>query len=302
MPETYQLAGNAVRIDTGIRKGSEISSFYDPMIAKLIVHASSRQAALRKLTVALEQTAIAGLHTNIGFLHALATHQTFVAGPPSTNFIDQQIDSLLADSDSDHNTACALAATAYILSQLGDEHATPWDKLLGFSLNNARCYKLPFVDETVQLTSYCAVTDTFTITLGDERFDIAAKIDSETVSATINGTKFIAHYLIKNDELTLIQQGRSYYFTLTNKHYIAAKKDDEGSLTAPLNGTVVKCMVEPNTQVTKGDAVIIIEAMKMEYVLKAPTDGVITQFYYQAGDLVSHGALLAELQVAEHDS
>lgn len=302
MPEAYQARNNAVRIDTGIRKGSEISSFYDPMIAKLIVHASSRQAALRKLTVALEQTAIAGLHTNVGFLHALATHPTFVAAPPSTNFIDKEIDSLLADSDRDHNTACALAGAAYILSQVIEKQANPWDKLVGFSLNNARHYKLPFVDENLTLTSFCAVNDLFTLELNGTHYQVSASIDGETISATINGVKYIANYLINDNEITLIQLGRSYYFNLANKHYIAAKNDDEGSLTAPLNGTVVKCMVEPNTLVAKGDPVIIIEAMKMEYVLKAPTDGEITQFYYQAGDLVSHGALLAELKVAEHDS
>ncbi|WP_372760893.1 acetyl-CoA carboxylase biotin carboxylase subunit [Pseudoalteromonas sp.] len=279
-----------VRIDTGIAAGDEISPFYDPMIAKLIVHDDSREQALSRLQHALEQFHLAGFSTNIGFLHNLATHATFKQGAPSTHFIAEQGDALVSIAQSQQHISQVIAAFAYLESLTSSNSASPWQQLSGFALNAAPTVKVPFTDLTL---SAVKTPLGYTIYQDQLKFTVEGTVNNGLCNVVINGEKHTAHVCRSGNDITVMYKALQTRLELIDKHYISDHQSDALPLAAPLNGTVVKHLVELGSTISKGDAVVIIEAMKMEYTLNAPHDGVLTSYCFAEGELVSHGALLA---------
>ncbi len=284
-----------VRIDTGIAAGDEISPFYDPMIAKLIVHDDNREAALGRLSKALQQFHLAGFSCNVNFLHNLANHPTFQAGAPDTHFIEDQGAQLVAKDEQQHTLATVIAAFAY-MSTLKGNSASPWQQLTGFMLNSAALTKIPFTDVAVQAEK-CA--DGFKINLNSVDYTSSGTVENGLARLVINGEKVVAHVIQTDTHITVMYNAQQTVIELIDKHYISEHESDALPLAAPLNGTVVKHLVAVGSEVVKGDAVVIIEAMKMEYTLNAPHDGVLTSYCFGEGELVSHGDMLAIVEEQE---
>lgn len=284
-----------VRIDTGIAAGDEISPFYDPMIAKLIVHDDNREAALGRLSKALQQFHLAGFSCNVNFLHNLANHPTFQAGAPDTHFIEDQGAQLVAKDEQQHTLATVIAAFAY-MSTLKGSSASPWQQLTGFMLNSAALTKIPFADVAVQAEK-CA--DGFKINLNSVDYTSSGTVENGLARLVINGEKVVAHVIQTDTHITVMYNAQQTVIELIDKHYISEHESDALPLAAPLNGTVVKHLVAVGSEVVKGDAVVIIEAMKMEYTLNAPHDGVLTSYCFGEGELVSHGDMLAIVEEQE---
>ncbi|WP_421419728.1 acetyl/propionyl/methylcrotonyl-CoA carboxylase subunit alpha [Pseudoalteromonas lipolytica] len=284
-----------VRIDTGIAAGDEISPFYDPMIAKLIVHDDNREAALGRLSKALQQFHLAGFSCNVKFLHNLANHPTFQAGAPDTHFIEDQGAQLVAKDEQQHTLATVIAAFAY-MSTLKGSSASPWQQLTGFMLNSAALTKIPFTDVAVQAEK-CA--DGFKINLNSVDYTSSGTVENGLARLVINGEKVVAHVIQTDTHITVMYNAQQTVIELIDKHYISEHESDALPLAAPLNGTVVKHLVAVGSEVVKGDAVVIIEAMKMEYTLNAPHDGVLTSYCFGEGELVSHGDMLAIVEEQE---
>ncbi|WP_075593582.1 acetyl/propionyl/methylcrotonyl-CoA carboxylase subunit alpha [Pseudoalteromonas sp. PAB 2.2] len=284
-----------VRIDTGIAAGDEISPFYDPMIAKLIVHDDNREAALGRLSKALQQFHLAGFSCNVNFLHNLANHPTFQAGAPDTHFIEDQGAQLVAKDEQQHTLATVIAAFAY-MSTLKGSSASPWQQLTGFMLNSAALTKIPFTDVAVQAEK-CA--DGFKINLNSVDYTSSGTVENGLARLVINGEKVVAHVIQTDTHITVMYNAQQTVIELIDKHYISEHESDALPLAAPLNGTVVKHLVAVGSEVVKGDAVVIIEAMKMEYTLNAPHDGVLTSYCFGEGELVSHGDMLAIVEEQE---
>ncbi|WP_065979910.1 acetyl/propionyl/methylcrotonyl-CoA carboxylase subunit alpha [Pseudoalteromonas lipolytica] len=284
-----------VRIDTGIAAGDEISPFYDPMIAKLIVHDDNREAALGRLSKALQQFHLAGFSCNVNFLHNLANHPTFQAGAPDTHFIEDQGAQLVAKDEQQHTLATVIAAFAY-MSTLKGSSASPWQQLTGFMLNSAALTNIPFADVAVQAEK-CA--DGFKINLNSVDYTSSGTVENGLARLVINGEKVVAHVIQTDTHITVMYNAQQTVIELIDKHYISEHESDALPLAAPLNGTVVKHLVAVGSEVVKGDAVVIIEAMKMEYTLNAPHDGVLTSYCFGEGELVSHGDMLAIVEEQE---
>ncbi|MEJ2911901.1 acetyl/propionyl/methylcrotonyl-CoA carboxylase subunit alpha [Pseudoalteromonas sp. C12FD-1] len=288
------LNSEFVRIDTGIAQGDEISPFYDPMIAKLIVHDDNREQALSRLRQALEQFHLAGFSTNIGFLHNLAIHPTFAQGAPSTHFIAEQGDALVSIDSIALEKAHVIAAFAYLesLSAKNEtvQSASPWQQLSGFTLNAPQKINIPFTDLPINAVK----TKTgYVINHNEELFEVMGELNQNQCCVFINGEKFTAHVSHIDNSISVMFAALQIKLTLNTKHYISSHESDALPLAAPLNGTVVKHLVEVGSILTKGDAVVIIEAMKMEYTLSAPHDGILQSYCFAEGELVTHGALLA---------
>jgi len=288
------LNSEFVRIDTGIAQGDEISPFYDPMIAKLIVHDDNREQALSRLRQALEQFHLAGFSTNIGFLHNLASHPTFAQGAPSTHFIAEQGDALVSVDSAVLEKAQLIAAFAYLESlgakKVTQQSASPWQQLSGFTLNAPQKVDVPFTDLAI---SAVKTKTGYVVTHNDKSFDIAGSVNQNVCNAFINGEKVTAHVSHFDNSISVMFAALQIKLALNTKHYISSHESDALPLAAPLNGTVVKHLVDVGSTITKGDAVVIIEAMKMEYTLNAPHDGILQSYCFDEGELVSHGALLA---------
>lgn len=284
-----------VRIDTGIAAGDEISPFYDPMIAKLIVHDDNREAALGRLSKALEQFHLAGFSCNVNFLHNLASHPTFQAGAPDTHFIEDQGERLVAKNEQQSVIATVVAAYTYA-HQLKDESSSPWQQLTGFMLNSDAKTTIPFVDLNVHAIK---TSEGFKISLDGLDYTTSGKVENGLANLVVNGEKVVAHINQTDSHITVMYKAQQTVLELIDKHYISEHESDALPLAAPLNGTVVKHLVEVGSTVAKGDAVVIIEAMKMEYTLNAPHDGVLTSYCFAEGELVSHGDMLAIVEEPE---
>ena len=280
-----------VRIDTGIAQGDEISPYYDPMIAKLIVHDDNRDQALSRLQQALTQFHLAGFSTNISFLYNLAIHPRFKQGAPSTHFIAEQGEALVTIDPSLLQTSRLIAGFAYLAS-LGSNtsSANPWQQLHGFSLNAPQQVNIPFSDTPL---SAIKTAQGYSMTINDNTFEVQGELTNGYCNVSINGAKHTAHVSHVDNAITVMNQALQTKFECVDKHFISSHENEALPLAAPLNGTVVKHLLEVGSTITKGDAVVIIEAMKMEYTLNAPHDGVLKSYCFAEGELVSHGALLA---------
>ena len=280
-----------VRIDTGIAQGDEISPYYDPMIAKLIVHDDNRDQALSRLQQALTQFHLAGFSTNISFLYNLAIHPRFKQGAPSTHFIAEQGEALVTIDPSLLQTSRLIAGFAYLAS-LGSNtsSANPWQQLHGFSLNAPQQVNIPFSDTPLNAIK---TAQGYSMTINDNNFEVQGELTNGYCNVSINGAKHTAHVSHVDNAITVMNQALQTKFECVDKHFISSHENEALPLAAPLNGTVVKHLLEVGSTITKGDAVVIIEAMKMEYTLNAPHDGVLKSYCFAEGELVSHGALLA---------
>ncbi len=292
---SFPTASDNVRIDTGVTSGDEISSFYDPMVAKLIVKGEDRTAALSLLERSLHETYVGGVKANIGFLIALCQAQPLQDATMDTHFIDNNCDELTKEPAPDYRSMAMAAWVYYCHLQAKDKKQhSPWTQLSGFKLNSVNEIKVPLADHTVVLH---ANTNGLKLDIDGDSYSLAGEqLDNNRYIAVVNGERLRADATIDDETLTVLLDGLQYAFTLTSKHYIGAEQAGSDALAAPMNGTVVKHLLKVGSLVKQGDAIVVMEAMKMEYTLNAPFDGVLSSYCYGEGELVSHGALLAVVE------
>lgn len=300
----FELGGAAdpaaFRIDSGVREGDTISPFYDPMIAKMIVWGKDRKEALARMAQALAQYQIVGLHSNIAFLSRLVTSTAFSGADLDTGLIERNQAELFPTPVAANLTTLALA----VVSLLNSENSTngsgdPWQSSHGWRMNSLMQRSLQFTEEEqtheVQVTYLVdgwqvqagAATAQVKLALAHEN-DIAIKIADQTVAATV---------VRDGEHFHVFSQGRH-----TDLHYMDAlahageAEAETGRLTAPMPGKIVAVLVNKAQEVKKGDALLIMEAMKMEHTISAPHDGVIDEVLYAIGDQVTEGAQLLAFQ------
>lgn len=296
---SFPAENHGVRVDTGVQSGAEISPFYDPMIAKLIVHAADRRTALLKLHHALEEVHLSGVKSNIAFLHHLSGHDIFISGAPDTHFIDTQTDVLTVEHAPEEMIS-VIAAAAYLANKHNKAHfaaaKSPWQSELGFKLNQADSVVVPFDGLNIQAR---VKNNGFKLVVDGKDHTVSANLEGELLTINLDGRIYKASALVDEEQVTVMFSAFVRSFDLRSKHYVSQHEHEEAPLAAPLNGTVVKHLIDVGTAVAKGDAVVVIEAMKMEYTLNAPFAGTLTSYCFAEGELVSHGALLAIVEAAE---
>lgn len=290
------------RIDSGVRAGDVITPFYDPMIAKVITHGRSRSEALSRLEAALEQCRVGGLTTNAGFLVRLCRHHAFAAGDVDTGLIGRAGEVLLADPQATEE-AFALAALSALGFLTAPAEHDPWEHIRGF-----RLWGLPA--QTVFLDHGGAEHALRVTMLAQDRFrvehsDIATELrvqstDGRSVHADFEGHLFSATVHREGGAIAVFFGGHGHAFVLAE----AAGHHDEPAaggdrLVAPMPGLVRIVAAAPGARVAKGDALVTMEAMKMELVLVAPRDGVVAAVPVAVGDQVAEGALLLSLEPEE---
>lgn len=267
-----------IRLDTGVVEGDEISIYYDPMIAKLIVWGEDRDAAIRRMQRALTETAVIGCKTNLGFLQRLLQHPAYAAGNTATSFISEYSHDLLAPVGALPQDVLDLAA-ARILVDEADEMAasagepnSPWNSLAGWRFNAAplRIFALrPGVG-------------------GKDGDEIKHRVDPLTLAPRQD-----ASVIRSSDALQVILPDRRFDLHYVDPHhYEAPEAAAEGRLTALMPGRVVKLFVKAGDVVKKGQPLLIMEAMKMEHTIASPKDGVIERVAYAVNDMVAADALL----------
>ncbi|WP_322053489.1 acetyl/propionyl/methylcrotonyl-CoA carboxylase subunit alpha [Paraburkholderia bannensis] len=293
----------SVRIDSGVREGDTITPFYDPMIAKLIVHGATRDDALARMRRALEACEIVGPHTNVEFLHRLVTCEPFATADLDTGLIERHHDALFGARERPLREALALACAALIDREGGaTQSASPWQALAHWRLNSG--FKQTFAWRDVETDAALSVA--FSHDGGAQTLDSSGRDESYTwwraaqapeYGATIGNTRVTGRVFIDGDVFHVFCLGTAMAFEWQNLLAHAADAEHgEGRLTAPMPGKVIAVLVEPGTVVEKGTPLIVMEAMKMEHTIGAPAAGKVTEVLYGVGDQVADGAQLLMLE------
>ena len=308
--------GAHVRVDTGVRQGDEVSVFYDPMIAKLIVWDEDRDKALNRLTRALSEYRISGTTTNIDFLYNLANCPPFRRAELDTGFIEKHHAELFRDTARDIESDLPLAALYLLLRQQrtgplpsgssnGKDPTSPWN------LNNAwrsvedNIHTLDIVLHdtayTVELEQqHSGATTRYIIRHHDSVVAAQGVLEGSRLRAEFDGYQFSATVAEHDGLCSLYTAGGAVTFKRAMPDLGGADQvDSTGGLLAPMNGTMVALLVDVGATVKKGDALLVMEAMKMEHTIRAPADGEVVSFYYAAGELVDGGAELLEFSASE---
>ena len=321
MPEGVEFAIDAaglgesgrkapVRIDSGVREGDAITPFYDPMIAKLIVHGATREEALARLSRALHACEVVGLHTNIEFLQRIVTSEPFASGDLDTGLIERHHDALFAARRKPFKEALALACAALLTREGGTAHgASPWDALSHWRLNGGYTQTLGWRNLDSGSDNESAFTVTFarngsmqTLEHEGARDDFAwsGGTGAHEFCATIGDARATGRVFVDGDRFHVFCLGEALEFEWQNLLAHAADAEGgEGRLTAPMPGKVIAVLVEPGTVVEKGAPLIVMEAMKMEHTIGAPVSGRVVQVLFGVGDQVQDGAQLLMMELTQ---
>lgn len=296
-----------VRIDTGVRQGDEVSVYYDPMIAKLIVWDENRDKALKRLTKALSEYRINGVTTNIDFLYNLATSKPFIDEDIDTGFIEKNNNLIFHGNHQEIIDELPIAVLYLLLSneQQSKLHAlqsndpnSPWHHKNAWRLNEAHAHVITLshnnVEYTVNIEQKRQGKDKeYLINIEDKKFLCQGSIVNESIIVNIDGHRSKAVVHSNDNVISLYRANGVFNFTHVLPDCGQHNTEDTlGSLTAPMNGTMVSVLVKKDEHVSKDQPLIIMEAMKMEHTIKAPSDGKIDEIYYLAGDMVDGGSEL----------
>src|SRR6195952_3330699 len=296
LPEAVEFRLNGhVRIDSGVREGDTITPFYDPMIAKLIVHGRDRADALLRMALALKQCEVVGPSTNIGFLHRIVTSEAFVAGDLDTGLIERHHDALFAPPSVSRRSVLALACAALLAREGGEARGTsPWDALSHWRMSGSYRQSLNWreagSDEQVEAIftrdSTSGRNDNQRLELLGETLDFAwnRAVDNEFV-VVLGNTRAKGRVVQDADTFHVFYDGVSMAFEWQNLLAHAADAEHgEGRLTAPMPGKVIAVHVQPGATVEKGAPLLVMEAMKMEHTIVAPANGVVSEILFGIGD------------------
>ncbi|MDO8380472.1 acetyl/propionyl/methylcrotonyl-CoA carboxylase subunit alpha [Phenylobacterium sp.] len=256
---------DGVRVDTGVEEGGEVSPFYDPMIAKLIAHAPTREGAGDLLAQACAEVEIWPVKTNAGFLARCLDHPDFIAGDVDTGFIEARLDALAATPEpSDEILSVAAAA---VLG--GGDEASPWKGLTGFRMN------------------------------AEPQATVRLFLDGRAIDAPLAEGDIEADILMTADGEVVVFEGGETYVLATRPP--VRDLDDlagDAQVRSPMPGKVVAVAVAVGDTVLRGQPLLTLEAMKMEHALTAPFDGHIESLSVSVGDQVSEGVTLVRLKAS----
>lgn len=302
-PKGTEFQISHTRIDSGVRNGDEISPYYDPMIAKIITHGSTREIALQRLTTALAQCQIFGLTTNVEFLGALSKNKDFRNGDVDTGLIERNLEDLLSKPAPSASIIALAAALSqgYISPSKNDD---PWDNLIGWRQWSPVKQMVAFLldDQPLECELTLRSNTEFSASYAGSTIEFTTKLISNSkLSVRIGNMSQQYDIAIIDDIISIGSKGYNYAFKIPQA--AGANLDDEeqneNALIASMPGIVVSLSARVGQKISKGDVLIVLEAMKMETSFAAPRDGIIENVLVSKGDRVDDGSQLITLQAIE---
>ncbi|MEI4485787.1 acetyl/propionyl/methylcrotonyl-CoA carboxylase subunit alpha [Frigidibacter sp. MR17.14] len=310
-PQGAEFARGPVRIDAGVRAGDQVSPWYDPMIAKIIAHGPDRATALARLEKALAATQVAGVVTNLGFLGALTRHPGFAAGEVDTGLIGRDLATLTA-TEPPPPEACLAAALALAGLSAPPERNDPWSA--------ARLYR-HWGPAEIALTLVHAETEhPVTLSLEDDRVTMAGetwRFAATPGTITLRRGELTRPFRVTSPHLTgpnipaggiptppqavtIASGAASWHWTRLDPLDRAEASGAGGNeIRAPMPGLVTRLMAAEGQEVAEGEALLVLEAMKMEHLLRAPRAGRIESLGVALGAQVQDGDLLVRMDDAD---
>ncbi len=301
--------GGGVRVDTGVVEGGEIPMYYDSMIAKLIVHGTDRQDAVHRMRAALNAFVIRGVSSNIPFQAALLAHPKFVAGDFNTGFIGEHYASGFSSADVQHDDPLFMVALAAFVRRKARERSTHISgQLPGHGVKHLADLVVVVlgaegvhVQHPVNVTDFDPASGRAQVQVGVRQFDIQSrsKLGEVLMSGQCNGQPFtaqverggarnplgirVAHNGAQIETLVLLPRAAALLHHMPHK----PPPDLSRFLLSPMPGLLVDVAVQPGQKVSAGERLAVIEAMKMENILLASSDGTVAEVMAKKGDSLS---------------
>ena len=290
-----------VRVDTGVRQGDTVTPFYDPMIAKVIVHDRDRTSAMRRMAALMAATEVVGVTTNAALLEALCSHPAFVGGEVDTGFIERHRADLFPEAVPADDRAFAVATLARV-SEWTPASADPWDLKNGFRLLDTGHDEVRWKDGEREIAVLVRRHRDGTLGLvlpGGAQTATVRPAGEGALAITLDGDRFEARIVRRDNDYTSFFGGRSRRLRLFDPLDVTqyeATAADETAVRSPLPGKIIDLRVKAGDSVSKGQTLLVLEAMKMEHTLNAPIDGKIKSVRYAVGEQVPDGADLVEFE------
>eukprot|EP01104_Vermistella_antarctica_P013562 TRINITY_DN4122_c0_g1_i1.p1 TRINITY_DN4122_c0_g1~~TRINITY_DN4122_c0_g1_i1.p1 ORF type:complete len:709 (-),score=201.19 TRINITY_DN4122_c0_g1_i1:79-2205(-) len=298
-----------VRVDTGVRQGDEVSVYYDPMIAKLIVWDNDRNSALRRMGNALEDYKIVGLSTNVSFLHRAVTHDKFKAGPVTTAFIDTYKKDLFPATVPAPDNALVMASLAQVLKEqdrtLSEnmdsyDSSSPWGEPDAARVNHNHTRTFSYgdgdVDRKVAVEYLGDANFSMQVDGGEARNVSGELTEHGDITCVIGDRRFTDATIVEDGDAVHVFDGSVVHKLSVPTFDFESSAVEKGSLLSPMPGKIVQVLVSENQAVKKGDPLLILEAMKMEHTIRAPEDGFVTNVQYMVNDLVEENKTLVTIK------
>ncbi len=297
-----------MRVDTGVEQGDEITPYYDPMIAKLIVWDQTRELALARMLEALAQYRIVGVSNNVEFLARLVASPAFARADLDTGLIERERDLLFPQAADAPDDAYFIAALATLLREealardtmdAGGDRYSPWRQQDGWRLNANAERKLVFRFGETERTVVVGYTPGG-FQLGLDGTSVPARGElghNGTLRVELAGVRIDTSVVVAGEKRHVFLNGRSFQLARVDPlHYGSEGQGAEGGLAAPMPGKIIAWLAQPGTDVAKGDPLLILEAMKMEHTITAPTAGRVVGFRFAVGEQVNEGVELVEFE------
>ncbi len=310
--ETFDIPNmDSTRLESGVMAGDSISIHYDPMIAKLVAYGPTRSAAIANLKTMVTKSAITGLTTNRDFLIACLSHGEFLSGDVDTGFIGRNQDVLIIEHRVNERER-ALASLAILANReehsvaaaaLSDEPDSPWGYADNFMMNIPSTETLLFKDHDNGDISVFTTHENGAVSLLEGDIEHIATIndyDAGWLSVNLDGHSFSYFAVVHESSVTLVLADK----TMTiQRHALRLDSgedaDGPGQIIAPMPGKILQVMVKNGDTVAKGDALLVMEAMKMEQTITAPCGGIICDLSLNVNDQVNDGQIL--LNITQED-
>jgi len=301
-------ASPGVRIDAGVVEGDTVTIFYDPMIAKLIVHGADRMEALARLRDALARCDIAGPKSNIAFLERLVRHPAVTGGWIDTGYLDRHLDEFMPAPSLASTQQVALVAAellwqearARVAARDGNEPDSPWAIADGWRLGHAGARPLAFAHLGQTWTALAhGHGGRYRIELADKVHEVEdARLTGDLLGLRIHGQARRFRILRHGTRLTLHdgEQRTAVETVPAYRRTDMAEAPGSGKILAPMPGRVVLVKARPGDEVVAGQELLVMEAMKMELAVKASRDGVVADVRAAAGDFVEADTVLVALE------
>jgi 3-methylcrotonyl-CoA carboxylase alpha subunit len=299
-PDATRFTQGTVRLDAGVCEGDTISPFYDSMIAKLIVYGEDRQQALARMDAALAATRIVGLSTNVQFLRRVVNSDSFAHARLDTALIERER-AVLFDQD---KLGLPLAVAAAVVQQLEDENrqqqgGDPFAARDGWRSHGpmARPFGFEVRGEPVQAVLVRERDGSLSLTVGGATEPLSWEPAADGAIDLRLGGERITAFVHRHGDMAQVftDRGASAVAIVDPLAHAGQAQAETGRLTAPMPGKVVSFAVKAGDTVTRGQALAVMEAMKMEHTIAAPADGVVEELLYAPGDQVGEGAELLRL-------
>ena len=283
-----------LRLDTGVEAGDEVSTYYDPMLGKIIAWGESRTAAIDLLHRALNEVQIAGVATNRALLSSVLADEEFRVGAVGTDFLQVRRAQLSFGEPQAGHADIALAAVWCAAKNTANNAL--WADSGGWRLAAPPSATWRFAEGSADVE--CSAPNTYVGRVGEDRYMVRV-LERSARSLQVECQDRVQRISVfdADPKLHFFRDGRHVILTLvrTDDALLVAGGTEQGSLLTPLPGTIVAVHVATGQQVARGTPLVTVEAMKMEHTLTAPYDGVVSRIAYGLTDRVQAGAILVEL-------